>query len=232
MKPNQGNNYNHLKRLRELVCAKLKIDAFKFSNMNLNHFVHQNQALIKRAFALAANSVLLTGIVGIIPSIAVAESSSAFQLAQVQAIRTTSAQQGTLYLNKDRVYNYNLIVSQPSRIDGIYVPAGAVIVGRYEPAEGGLRYVANNVFFNGRYYPISVVSGVIRDIKDPRDTNVGAIAGDTGIGAAGGAIVGEIFGNADAGDIIGGAAAGAIVGNVTADRVVVINPDQPILLYD
>lgn len=200
--------------------------------MKFNHFIYHNRALTKRLLTFAANSVLLTALAGIAPSIAFAQSNSSLQVAQTQATRTTSAQQGTLYLNNDRIYSYNLVVRQPSRIDGISVPAGALIVGRYEPAEGGLRYVARSVYFSGQDYPISAASAVIKDMKDPRDTNVGAIAGDAGIGAAGGAILGEIFGNADAGDIVGGAAAGAIVGNVTAERVVVISPDQPILLYD
>ncbi|VEP18630.1 conserved hypothetical protein [Hyella patelloides LEGE 07179] len=59
-----------------------------------------------------------------------------------------------------------------------------------------------------------------------------AISEDTAIGAAGGEIFGEIFGNANVEEIVGGAASGVVVGNVTADRVVVIDPNKPIILYD
>jgi hypothetical protein len=152
-------------------------------------------------------------------------------VAQSNAIEATSAQDETIYLNNDRVYSYNLISTQRQTINGITIPAGATIVGRYEPAKGGLRYVANAVVFGDRSYRIRAVSDVIEDVKDPRDTSVGAIAEDAGIGAAGGAIIGEIFGDADIEEIIGGAVAGGVVGNVTADRVVVIEPEQPITLY-
>ncbi|MEM7762174.1 MAG: hypothetical protein AAF298_29265, partial [Cyanobacteria bacterium P01_A01_bin.40] len=81
-------------------------------------------------------------------------------------------------------------------------------------------------------YRISAISPVLKDVKDPRDTSAGAIAEDAAIGAAGGTILGEIFGDAGAGEILGGAAAGVVVGNVTADRVVVIDPGIPIILYD
>jgi uncharacterized protein YcfJ len=72
---------------------------------------------------------------------------------------------------------------------------------------------------------------VIEDQKDPRDTSAGSIAEDAGIGAAGGAILGEVFGDADIEEIIGGAVAGGVAGNVTADRVVVVEPDETIVLY-
>jgi hypothetical protein len=39
-----------------------------------------------------------------------------------------------------------------------------------------------------------------------------------------------VFGDASWGGMVGGAAAGVIVGNVTAQRVVVIEPNQPISL--
>ncbi|GAB4235063.1 MAG: hypothetical protein Kow00121_62710 [Elainellaceae cyanobacterium] len=153
------------------------------------------------------------------------------RVAQAAAIRTTSAQNQTLYLNNDRSYSYNLVVTSGGNFNGFYIPAGATIIGQYEPAPGGLRYVARGVEVEGRTYSISGVSETIEDVKDPRDTSAGAIAGDAGIGAAGGAILGEILGDIDAPEVIGGAAAGAIVGNVTADRVVVIRPDEPIILY-
>ncbi|MEO0835608.1 MAG: hypothetical protein AAFY16_06395 [Cyanobacteria bacterium J06642_3] len=146
-------------------------------------------------------------------------------------VRATSAQQSTLYLNNDRSYSYNLIAQERGVIDNVTIPKGATIVGKYIPAEGGLRYVAEAVTYDGFSYSISATSGIMKDVKDPRDTSAGAIATDAGIGAAGGTILGEIFGSAGVGEIVGGAAAGAAVGNLTADRVVVIEPEAPIALY-
>lgn len=181
--------------------------------------------------ALAASSTLITGIAWGLPASVSAQNRPDIQVAQTLAIRATSAQDQTLYLNNDRTYNYNLVTSQPTRIGNLNVPAGSTIRGSYQPAKGGLRYVANAVVVNGRSYNLNAVSDVLEDVKDPRDTSAGAIAGDAGIGAAGGLIIGEIFGDADIEEILGGAAAGAAVGNVTADRVVEIKPDRDIVLY-
>jgi hypothetical protein len=153
-------------------------------------------------------------------------------LAQNRSITATSAQLETLYLNNNRTYSYNLIAKERGVIDGIVIPAGATIVGKYVPAKGGLRYVAEAVNY-GRYsYRISATSPILKDVKDPRDISVSAILEDAAIGAAGGTILGEVFGKAGAGEIIGGAAGGVVVGNITADRVVVIKPEAAIVLYD
>lgn len=147
-------------------------------------------------------------------------------------IVTTSAQEGTLYLNTDKRYSYNLEVTRGGRFAGLNVPAGSIIRGQYVPSEGGLRYVANSVVVNGRAYNINGTSGVLDAVKDPRDTEGGSVAEDAGIGAGAGIVLGEIFGDADVGEVVGGAAAGAAVGNLTADRVVVVEPNQPITLYN
>ena len=147
-------------------------------------------------------------------------------------LKAQSAQEETLYLNNDRTYSYNLIAQERGVIDGVVIPAGATIVGKYVPAEGGLRYVAEAVTYDDYSYTIDAASGVIKDVKDPRDTSVGAIAKDAGIGAAGGTILGEVFGDAGAAEIIGGAAAGAATRNLTTDRVMVVEPNSAIALYD
>jgi hypothetical protein len=154
-----------------------------------------------------------------------------FRVAQNATIPTSSIQQETLYLNNDRAYSYNLEVERPTTVSGLNLPVGAEIQGQYEPADGGLRYVANAVTINGNVYDLNATSGVIADVKDPRDTRTGSIAEDAGIGAAGGLILGEILGDAGVAGAVGGAAAGAAVGNVTADRVVVVEPDEIINLY-
>ena len=151
-------------------------------------------------------------------------------VAQSRVLVARSPQPKTLYLNNDRAYSYNLIAARAGIIGNIQVPVGATIVGRFVPSEGGLRYVAQAVVY-GRYsYRISAISERLGDVKDPRDTSVGAIAGDAGIGAAGGAVLGEVLGDAGIGAGVG-AALGTAIGNLSADRVVVVDPRMPITLY-
>ena len=147
-------------------------------------------------------------------------------------VTAKSAQSETLYLNNDRSYSYNLIAKERGAIGDVTVPAGATITGKFVPADGGLRYVAEAVTYDDYSYRINASSGVIKDVKDPRDTSTGAIAEDAGIGAAGGTVLGEVFGDAGAAEIVGGAAAGAATGNLTADRVVVVEPNSAIALYE
>jgi len=193
-------------------------------------FHTHNSAFRKVLVALAAGSTLLVG-AAYRAEKAAASPNNSVRIAQANVVPTSSIQQETLYLNNDRAYSYNLEVEQGVTVNGRYLPVGAEIQGQYVPADGGLRYVANSVIIDGRTYPLNAASGVIEDVKDPRDTSAGSIAEDAGIGAAGGLILGELLGDADVGEIVGGAAAGAAAGNVTADRVVVVEPDQPIVLY-
>ena len=182
----------------------------------------------------AAIAALAIGSTALIGATSVAERAVALPeaaIAQAATIPTSSAQQDTLYLNTDRAYSYNLTVEQGVTVNGLYLPPGAEIQGQYVPAEGGLRYNASSVIVDGRSYPLNASSEVLEDIKDPRDTTAGSIAEDAGIGAAGGLVLGEILGDAGLGAIVGGAAAGAATGNLTADRVVVVEPNQPISLY-
>lgn len=186
-------------------------------------------SLTRGISALAAGSALLFGTPLLVPDVAQAQNQMV--VAQTATIPATSAQNQTLHLNNDKTYSYNLEVARGTTVDGMYIPAGATILGRYEPASGGLRYVATGVRMNGRTYNLDATSEVIEDQKDPRDTSTGSIAEDAGIGAAGGAILGEVFGDAGIEEIIGGAVAGGVAGNVTADRVVVVEPEETIVLY-
>ena len=129
---------------------------------------------------------------------------SEFTIAQNSPdLKAKSAQQEKLYLNNDRTYSYNLIAQEQGTIGNLTIPKGATIVGKYVPAEGGLRYVAEAVTYDNYSYTINASSGVIKDQKDPRDTSVGSIAEDAAIGAAGGTVLGEVFGDAGAGEILG-----------------------------
>ncbi|MGL5804420.1 MAG: hypothetical protein ACRC2R_25255 [Xenococcaceae cyanobacterium] len=189
------------------------------------------QFLSRCVFALATTTTLFLGSFILFSQTGLSQKPSQILISQNSSLAATSAQKETLYLNNDREYSYNLKTAKSARINGISIPAGATIVGRYEPAKGGLRYVANAVIFNGKTVNINAASEVLKDVKDPRDTSAAAIAEDAAIGAGASVILGEALGEADAEEIVGGAAAGGVVGNVTADRVVVIKPDVAINLY-
>lgn len=146
-------------------------------------------------------------------------------------LRATLEPQDTLYLNKDKTYDYDLILRSASAIGNQRLPVGTVIRGRFEPAEGGLVYVANSVEIASRIYAIEANSELLRDRKDPRQTSTGAILTDAAIGAAGGYILGEVLGKPDLWEVAGGAAAGVLVGNTTSPRAVVIRPEDTIMLF-
>ncbi|WP_144054317.1 hypothetical protein [Pleurocapsa sp. PCC 7319] len=191
------------------------------------------QSNIGNMLTWTTTGLFLIGGVFLFTRPALSQPKTQFLLAQNSpSLKAESAQQETLYLNNDRTYSYNLIAQERGVIDNVTVPVGATIVGKYVPAEGGLRYVAEAVTYGNYSYRINASSGIIKDVKDPRDTSAGAIAKDAGIGAAGGVVLGEVFGDAGVGEIVGGAAAGAATGNLTADRVVVIEPDSAISLYE
>ncbi len=146
-------------------------------------------------------------------------------------LRATLEREETLYLDKDKTYDYDLVVSSASAIGNQRLPIGAIVRGRFEPAEGGLVYVANSVEITDRIFPIRATSELLRDRKDPRQTSTGAVLTDAAIGAAGGYILGEVFGRPDLWKVAGGAAAGVLVGNTTAPSVVIVKPEDAIMLF-
>lgn len=153
------------------------------------------------------------------------------QTKQSNSIRALISEDDTLYLDEDRTHDQDLRVDDDTTIDGLFVPEGSIIRGSFEPFDGGLRYIADSVEINGRTTRLRANSEIFDARKDPRETSIGSIALDSAIGAAAGAAIGEIFGSIDVLEVLGGAAAGAVVGNVTAPTVVVIKPDDPIILY-
>ncbi|NEQ51904.1 MAG: hypothetical protein F6K11_17485 [Leptolyngbya sp. SIO3F4] len=148
-----------------------------------------------------------------------------------QTLSTTIRSDETLYLDKDDVHEYNLRLENRTAVGDRFLPEGSIIRGQFEPVDGGLRYVADSAEVGDRIFELNAVSETLTDQKDPRQTDTDDIIEDAAIGAAGGLIIGEVLGDADFLEILGGAAAGVVVGNVTAPTVVVIEPDQSILLY-
>ena len=186
--------------------------------------------LSKNLKSTLTGTTLLFLIGSVTPALANGIETNSYVVAQSRVVEARSAESKILYLNNDRAYSYNLVATRPGIIGNIRIPPGATIVGRYVPTEGGLRYVAQAIVYGQYSYRISAISEKLKDVKDPRDTSVGAIATDAGIGAAGGAVLGEIFGDAEIGAGVG-AALGTAIGNLSADRVVVIDPRVPITLY-
>lgn len=139
--------------------------------------------------------------------------------------------QETLYLDRKASYDYDLVLQDVATVGGRRLPVGTVIRGSFEPAEGGLVYVADSVELSNQIFQINATSELLRDDKDPRQTNTGAILTDAAIGAVGGYVLGEVFGDPSLWEVAGGAAAGVLVGRTTAPLVVVVKPEDSILLY-
>jgi hypothetical protein len=116
----------------------------------------------------------------------------------------------------------------------VVIPAGSQINGRLRPADGGTRFVAEEVVIGSqkRRYPIEATSPVVtRKQTIDKKTNPDFLRGAV-IGAAAGAVIGEIFGGIDLGEILGGAGAGVLGELILSGRrrkaveVVVVNPNQ------
>ncbi|MGD1857310.1 MAG: hypothetical protein ACFB2W_24000 [Leptolyngbyaceae cyanobacterium] len=183
-----------------------------------------------KAIAIASTLISLGAVVG--PAWAQETVAEPVIVAQAtQTLSTVIRSDETLYLNKNDVHEYTLRLENRTSIGDRFLPEGSIIRGQFEPVDGGLRYVANSAEVGDRIFELDAVSETLADRKDPRQTDTDDIIEDAAIGAAGGLIVGEVLGDADFLEILGGAAAGVVVGNVTAPTVVVVEPNQSILLY-
>ncbi|MDB9525123.1 hypothetical protein PN498_03920 [Oscillatoria sp. CS-180] len=160
-----------------------------------------------------------------------ARAQTSVEVQSANEIQVVTQSDETLYFNTDTTYELPLAVASSTVVDGRSIPAGTIIRGRLEPASGGLRYVATTLEAGEVSRSLNATSAVLADVKDPRETSAESIAGDAAIGAAGGAVIGAVIGDGvGLLEILGGAATGVLVGNVTAQRVVVIEANEPILL--
>lgn len=119
-----------------------------------------------------------------------------------------------------------------NRNGSVLIPAGSLVEGQLQPANGGSYFVARElVTYQGRRQPINATSQVIETTQVNRGTNVGSILKGAVVGSAAAAALGAVTGDRriTAGEVlIGtgvGAAGGAVLGRNRAD-VVVINPDS------
>jgi len=146
-----------------------------------------------------------------------------------QTVKVSYQGKDTQVLNtgESRALVLTLVDAIANRGGRVVVPAGSEIRGDVVPVQGGGQFVAKQIIVNGKPYNFAAQSGTIHDVKDPRETSVGAIAGDAVIGAVGGAVVSQVLkGRIDVGEVVGGAAAGAVIGNVTAPQAVVISQND------
>jgi hypothetical protein len=116
----------------------------------------------------------------------------------------------------------------------VVIPAGSQINGRLRPAEGGTRFVAEEVVIGSqkRRYPIEATSAVVRRKQTiNQKTNPDFLRGAV-VGAAVGAVASEIFGSLDLGAVLGGAGAGVLGETLLGGRkrreveVVEVNPNR------
>jgi hypothetical protein len=147
-------------------------------------------------------------------------------------MQVSSSLNERLYIAPNETRPASLLVQNPIRNDrgDILVPYGSRVDGRFEPAPGGTRFVAESVIINNQVFPLAAQSDVLHDIKDPRHTNTGQVAQDAAIGAAAGAILGLVTGDNSIAteEVVAAGVAGAAIGNYTAPRVTVFDPQQPI----
>ena len=140
----------------------------------------------------------------------------------------------TVYIapNERRDFEFKLRQPVKNSQGKTLLPYGSVVSGRFEPAPGGTRFFVRSIAINRRSYPLSAHSKVINDVKDPRETSAGAIAGDAAIGALGGVVLGGLTGDHAIAteEVLAGAAAGAAVGNFTAPQVVVLDANTDLQL--
>jgi hypothetical protein len=151
-----------------------------------------------------------------------------------QEIKTRFLGQSTLYIATGATVNdVSLEVTQNvvNNKGVVLIPAGAVIIGQFVPVSGGSKFVAQKLSSRGATIGILGESPTLTDMKDPRETDTGAIVTDAAIGGASGAVLGTVMrGNLKVEDIVGGAVAGAVIGNVTAPQVTVVEPQTPLVL--
>jgi len=114
----------------------------------------------------------------------------------------------------------------------ILIPVGAVIEGDFVPVSGGSRFVTRTLNSRGGSVRLGAESELINDVKDPRKTSLGGIAGDAAIGGGLAAILGAVTGDRAIAteELLAGAAAAVLIGNVTAPQVTVIEPNLTINL--
>lgn len=118
-----------------------------------------------------------------------------------------------------------------NRSGSILIPAGSLVVGQMQPAEGGSQFVARElVTYQGRRQSINASSDVIKTSQVSRGASTGNILKGAVVGSAAAAALGGLTGDRriTAGEVLIGTGVGAVGGLVLGRKkadVVVVNPD-------
>ena len=118
-----------------------------------------------------------------------------------------------------------------NRSGSILIPAGSLVVGQMQPANGGSEFVARElVTYQGRRQPINASSNVISTTQVSQGASTGNILKGAVVGAAAAAALGGLTGDRKItlGEVLIGTGVGAggglVLGRKKAD-VVVVDPD-------
>jgi hypothetical protein len=118
-----------------------------------------------------------------------------------------------------------------NRSGSILIPAGSLVIGQMQPANGGSEFVARElVTYQGRRQPINASSNVVRTTQVSRGASTGNILKGAVVGAAAAAALGGLTGDRKItlGEVLIGTGVGAggglVLGRKKAD-VVVVDPD-------
>lgn len=123
-----------------------------------------------------------------------------------------------------------------NRSGSILIPAGSLVVGQMQPADGGSQFVASElVTYQGRRQSISASSDVIKTSQVGQGASTGNILKGAVVGSAAAAALGGLTGDRriTAGEVLIGTGVGAVGGLVLGRKkadVVVVNPDTDLNL--
>lgn len=123
-----------------------------------------------------------------------------------------------------------------NRSGTILIPAGSLVVGQMQPADGGSQFVASElVTYQGRRQSISASSDVIKTSQVSQGASTGNILKGAVVGSAAAAALGGLTGDRriTAGEVLIGTGVGAVGGLVLGRKkadVVVVNPDTDLNL--
>lgn len=77
----------------------------------------------------------------------------------------------------------------------IVIPAGSLVTGKIQPAQGGSQFVASGVTVNNQVIPIAATSGIVSTTTNTRDPNVLNVFRNAAIGSAVAAGISGLAGN-------------------------------------
>lgn len=143
-----------------------------------------------------------------------------------------------IIVKPDETASVTLTVAQSisSESGRVVIPAGSRIEGQLRPAEGGTRFVAEELIIKSgsrtQRLPIDATSEVITDTEVITEKTNPDILKGAAIGAAAGAVLSEILGDIDLGEVLAGAGVGALASTILGGRkeeeveVIVVRPEQ------